>query len=297
MHSELRKITENGKAFVREDLRRHSTFAIGGEADCFFFPADTASFTQAVCYCDSQQVNRHILGRGSNTLFSDDGYRGMVLCTLLLRSISIHGENVVCDAGVLNSALYAACVREELSGCEFLAGIPGTVGGAVVMNAGAYGGVTAEILDRVWILRKGEIVCLSGNELQFSYRRNHFLLPGDVILKCAFHLERGERGRIETYENYLSQKRKSTQPLDFPSCGSIFRRPEGTSAAELIDRCGLKGMTIGGAKVSEKHAGFIINFQEAKCADVLKLVDYIRKEVYNKYRVILQPEIEVAGTE
>ena len=292
---------ENLPVSLDESLGRHTTFRIGGNADFFCVPATVTQLTRILELCRQYQVRTYLLGNGSNTLFSDAGFGGAVICLTGLNSrFSMQAQpdgstKVLAPAGMMLSALCNTAQKESLAGLEFAFGIPGTVGGAVCMNAGAYGGEMAQVVKEAAVLFPDEgIKYLSGAEMDFSYR--HSLLtahPEAVVLRTVFRLQRGDREEIRKKMEELMARRKASQPLEFPSAGSTFKRPEGHFAAALIDQCGLKGLTVGGAQVSEKHAGFVINRGGATCADVTGLMAEIQRRVREQTGVELEPEVRV----
>lgn len=291
MLADLLKLLPRSTVSTDEDLKKHCTYKIGGKADFYIVPHSVYELIDCVRYLTDSERKYYILGKGANTLFPDEGYRGAVISMLGLTGLSATGKYVFADAGASGAALSAFCTARELSGVEFLAGIPCSIGGAVKMNAGAYGCEIADILKKIWVLRGGKVLSCEGKELEMSHRKCGFLQSDDIVLSAAFELTKGDRDRITAVVQELNAKRRKSQPLDLPSCGSVFKRPKEGYAAAFIDSAGLKGKTIGGAKVSDKHSGFIVNFDGAKCRDVLKLVDYIKKEVYNIYNVILETEV------
>ena len=256
-----------------EPLSAHCTFKIGGPADVFVQPETEEQLCRVIALCKACDVKYYLLGNGSNILFEDAGYRG---------------------AGLKLSALCKAALDSSLTGLEFAYGIPGTVGGAVYMNAGAYGGEMKDVLVSVtYLTREGEIVTEDAANLDLSYRHSIFEENGGCILSAKFHLKRGDSAAIKARMDELMQKRIDKQPLDKPSAGSTFKRPVGAFAAALIDQCGLRGYRHGGAAVSEKHCGFVVNLGGATCADVLALCDEVRAIVKEKTGYDLEKEIRV----
>lgn len=279
-------------------LSSYTSFKIGGEADLLITPKTIEQLKTAILLCKEQNVPYMMLGKGSNLLISDKGIAGAVIhITPALGKMELVGENsIVCGAGVSLSALCNFAKDNSLTGLEFAFGIPGSVGGAVYMNAGAYGGEMKDVIKSVTFMNEnGEIKTYSGEELEFSYRHSVFSGKNDVILFAEFSLSHGDKDKIEECMTETMGRRKAKQPLDFPSAGSVFKRPEGYFAGTLIESCGLKGYTVGGAQVSEKHAGFIINIGGATCEDVMALVDYVRNTVQKEHGVLLEPEIIKIG--
>ena len=283
-----------------ESLAAHCTFKIGGPADVFARPETEEQLCRVIALCKACDVKYYLLGNGSNILFEDAGYRGVVVDTTALKmgigfleNVSHLGaepgavyDAVIAGAGLKLSALCKAALDSSLTGLEFAYGIPGTVGGAVYMNAGAYGGEMKDVMVSVtYLTREGEIVTEDAANLDLSYRHSIFEENGGCILSAKFHLKRGDSAAIKARMDELMQKRIDKQPLDKPSAGSTFKRPVGAFAAALIDQCGLRGYRHGGAAVSEKHCGFVVNLGGATCADVLALCDEVRAVVKENDRV------------
>ena len=279
-----------------EPLAAHCTFKIGGPADVFILPESEAQLCAAVTLCKAEAVRYYLLGNGSNILFADEGYRGAVIDTTALKTELRFADTVqvTAGAGLKLSALCTAALEHGLTGLEFAYGIPGTVGGAVYMNAGAYGGEVKDVLQSVrYLTAEGEITEAPAAELDLSYRHSAFEENDGCILSACFRLEPGDPGAIKARMNELMAKRLDKQPLDKPSAGSTFKRPAGAFAAALIDQCGLRGYRHGGAAVSEKHCGFVVNLGGATCADVLALCDEVRVIVQEKTGYELEKEIRV----
>ena len=263
--------------------------------DRFVQPVDRAQLCRAVALCKAQGVRYYLLGNGSNILFADEGYNGAVLdISSMQDAVEVHGTQLTAGAGVRLSALCKTALEHGLTGLEFAYGIPGTVGGAVYMNAGAYGGEMKDVLTSVeYLAADGNIVEVPAAELDLSYRHSIFEENGGCILSATFRLKKGDAASIKARMDELMQKRIDKQPLDKPSAGSTFKRPAGAFAAALIDQCGLRGYRHGGAAVSEKHCGFVVNLGGATCADVLALCDEVRSIVKEKTGYDLEKEIRV----
>ena len=278
-----------------EPLAAHCTFKIGGPAQLFVMPENERQLCSAVALCKEQAVRYYLLGNGSNILFADEGFSGVVIdVSALDAEIAVEDTVLTAGAGVRLAALCKAALKHGLSGLEFAYGIPGTVGGAVYMNAGAYGGEMKDVLEAVsYLTADGRWVDSEASELDFSYRHSAFEENGACILGAVFHLEKGDPDAIKAQMNELMQKRIDKQPLDKPSAGSTFKRPAGAFAAALIDQCGLRGYRHGGAAVSDKHCGFVVNLGGATCADVLALCDEVRAIVKEKTGYDLEKEIRV----
>ena len=278
-----------------EPLAPHTTFRIGGPVDAFVSPRSVEEVSQVVRACEQASVPWRVIGCGSDLLVSDEGVEGVVIEVRdNLSAIRVDGTRIVAGAGATNAAVAEAACAAGLSGYEFACGIPGTVGGAVYMNAGAYGGEMKDVLEAVsYLTADGRWVDSEASELDFSYRHSAFEENDACILGAVFHLEKGDPDAIKARMNELMQKRIDKQPLDKPSAGSTFKRPAGAFAAALIDQCGLRGYRHGGAAVSDKHCGFVVNLGGATCADVLALCDEVRAIVKEKTGYDLEKEIRV----
>ncbi len=297
--AELKKRLEEGcpGLELREDepMSRHTTFRIGGPAALMALPRTVGEAKAAVKAARALEVEPFFLGNGSNLLAADGGYPGFVV-KLAGDFDQIREVNRGLEAGsaVLLSRLSNALLGRGLTGLEFAGGIPGSVGGAVTMNAGAYGGEVAQVLESATFLdESGEVRTLPAPECGFGYRKSVFSDRKYLILKARFHLEQGGPAAIKARMEELAAKRREKQPLEYPSAGSMFKRPPGHFAAALIDQCGLKGLAVGGAQVSEKHAGFVVNRGGATCADVLELVRQVKEEVLRQTGVELEMEVKV----
>ena len=280
-----------------EPMKNHTSFKIGGPAAALCAPKDRQQLRELVGFVQREGVDSWYIGNGSNLLVSDKGLNGIAI---LLDSgfdgeIEVDGTVLLAPAGKKLSAVCAAACAAGLTGLEFAYGIPGSVGGAVYMNAGAYGG---EMKDRLlwveYLAPTGEIVRLQQEQLSLSYRHSRFMeegMQGSCIVRAAFGLQRGEKAAIQSEMDRILNQRRQKQPLEYPSAGSTFKRPQGAFAAQLIDKCGLKGFTVGGAQVSEKHAGFVINTGKATCADVLELTRQVQECVQEKTGYLLELEV------
>ncbi len=292
-----------GKDNVRlqESMAEHTSFRIGGPADYYVTPQDPESLAQGIALCVEENVPYYIVGNGTNLLIADRGFRGVIFQILrTMDSITCREEDGVlllfAQAGALLSRAARTVAEKGYAGFEFAAGIPGTIGGAVMMNAGAYGGEIGDHLLYVDVLdEKGQTLRLTLPELAFGYRRSIVMDKGYIVLDVCMSFEKGDPDAVMQRVEELSGKRKSSQPLDYPSAGSTFKRPEGYFAGKLIQDCGLKGLTVGGAQVSEKHAGFVINIGGATAADVRELIRQVQERVKDQFGVLLEPEIRMIG--
>lgn len=279
-----------------EPMSRHTTFRTGGEAE-FLVSPDMAALPRLISFCQKAGVPFLVIGNGSNLLAGDAGIDGVVIeIGKRMSGITIERETVTAGAGALLSSVAAASAAAGLTGLEFASGIPGSIGGAVVMNAGAYGGEIADVLLYADVLcPDGEISRLTARELDFSYR--HSIVPeqGYIVLNAAFRLRAGEPRQIYSYMEELKNRRLSKQPLEYPSAGSTFKRPQGHFAGALIEQAGLRGLRVGGAQVSEKHCGFVINTGQATSADIRRLMEQIQARVWEQFQVRLEPEVRFVG--
>ena len=290
---------EGGQVLLSEPLHMHTTFKIGGPADIFIVPADAAALAQAVRLCRENDMQFFLLGKGSNVLFSDKGFRGAVISTERLRRVE-----ACCDGGVYAEAgaeLKDVCdfaLSLGLEGLEFACGIPGSVGGATFMNAGAYDGELRQVVESVTVLLpNGSQYDVSQSDMRFGYRQSRLQAEESIALATVFRLSPGDKAEIAAKMKDLTQKRTSKQPLEDASAGSTFKRPEGYFAGKLIMDAGLRGHRIGGAQVSEKHCGFVINAGGATAAEVLALIEHIRHTVHEQSGVWLEAEVRLIGEE
>lgn len=276
-----------------QSLRQHNTFRTGGMAKYFTEPLNTKDILEAIRFAKENRLKYMIVGNGSNLLFSDEGYDGLIIKTSKLKGIERDGETLKVYSGELTPSVGAFAARNGLTGFEPLSGIPGSIGGGIYMNCGAYGTEIGDLISKVCFLyTDGKIKIFDRSELDFSYRSSSFQHMDGVILWAELKLSEGDRSQIDEHMKDYAQRRKDKQPLEYPSAGSTFKRPEGHFAAKLIDDCGLKGLSVGGAEVSEKHAGFIINKKDATTKDILELIEKVRKIVFEKTGVTLECEVK-----
>lgn len=280
-----------------ELMSRHTTFRIGGPASVFVTPKSEKDLVTAIEICRSQGAPYFILGNGSNLLVSDQGYDGVVVhIGSDLRDISVEGTEITAKTGTMLSQVAHAALAHGLTGMEFAAGIPGSLGGACMMNAGAYGGEMSQILVGVRALDdKGQIVELAADQLELGYRHSIMMEKQYVVLGARIHLEKGNPEKIQAQMDDLKEKRIAKQPLEYPSAGSTFKRPEGAFAGKLIMDAGLRGFRIGDAMVSEKHCGFVVNAGKATAEDVCGVISHVQQVVMEKYGKELEPEIRFLG--
>lgn len=290
--------TKDGQVKVNEPMSLHTTFRVGGPADYFVLPEDEKQLIQVIDCCDQARADYFILGNGSNILVSDQGYRGVVISMRTgFGHIQNNGKDIIAGGGAMLSQTARTAASNRLSGLEFAAGIPGTVGGAVMMNAGAYGAEIKDVLlwARVYCPAAGRVIQLDADGLALGYRTSNVGENGYIVLEAAFGLQPGESGQIRETMDDLARRRKEKQPLEFPSAGSTFKRPAGNFAGKLIQDAGLAGYRIGGAQVSEKHCGFVINTGGAAAADIFTLCRYVQQKVKEYSGVMLELEPKLLG--
>ena len=280
-----------------ESLSKHTTFKIGGNARYFACPKTLEQVLDAIKFAKSKQLSFQVLGNGSNVLATDDGYSGVIISMSKLSGISIMGNFFYCKSGALLSKCGNFCLENSMSGFERLCGIPGTIGGAVSMNAGAYGGEITDILvQSTYMDIDGNITILKKEDHDFSYRHSFYTEnPKYIILEAVFELKYSNKTHIKSVMDDCKAKRIDKQPINFPSAGSTFKRPTGYFAGKLIEDAGLKGYRVGGACVSQKHSGFVINDNNATCKDVLELISDVKKKVFDQFQITLECEIKVIG--
>lgn len=285
------------KVLFEEPMSSHTTFRIGGPAEVFLMPESYEQIRSALALCREEGLPYFVLGNGSNLLVSDSGYRGVIIqMDRNMGDIELKGTEIRACAGALLSSVAAAARKASLTGFEFAGGIPGTLGGAVVMNAGAYGGEMKEVLREVTVMTKeGDIRVIPSDRLELGYRTSIIKKTGYLVLEAVISLEKGDPQAIQEKTKELASKRTEKQPLDYPSAGSTFKRPEGYFAGKLIMDSGLRGFRVGGAQVSEKHCGFVINTGGATAKDVKELMDHVIRTVKEKYNITLEPEVKFLG--
>lgn len=281
----------------QEPMAKHTTFRIGGPADYYVMPSDDEEVRKLAALCREEDVPYYIVGNGSNLLISDEGYRGVIIAIgKEMSEVEVLGTEIRAQAGALMSQIASAALENELAGFEFASGIPGTIGGAAVMNAGAYGGEMKDVIREVTVLDgEGKKKILSGDELEFGYRTSKVMEERYTVLEVRICLTKGEREEIREKMDDFRQRRITKQPLEYPSAGSTFKRPEGYFAGKLIQDTGLRGFTVGGAQISEKHSGFVINKGGATAQDVNCLMQEVANRVYEKFGVRLEPEVKKLG--
>ncbi len=296
--NKLAKILTSNQIIFNAPMSEHTTFKIGGAADVLTFPSNIDEVAAVIKLTNAFKIPYAILGNGSNVLVLDKGIRGAVIkfSDNFFGKIRIDGEKIIADAGATLKAVSNFAAEKSLSGLEFAVGIPGSIGGAIYMNAGAYGGEMKNIVDKVTAISPfGEIISFDANELNLGYRQSIFQQNGCAICEVELNLVHGNFDEIKNQMAEFTQRRESKQPLEFPSAGSTFKRPAGYFAGTLIDQTGLKGLKVGGAMVSEKHAGFVVNAGNATAEDVLNLINEVRRRVMEVKGVMLTPEVRILG--
>ena len=280
-----------------EPMWLHTTFRVGGPADLFVSPNSVEEVCKVTALCREEGVPYYIMGNGSNLLVSDQGYRGVIIQFYKeMNDISVEGTLLRAQAGALLSAVANRALSESLTGFEFAAGIPGTLGGACVMNAGAYGGEMKDVLKAVTVLtQEGEVLTLSNEELELGYRTSVIARKHYIVLEAEIALSEGKKEEIQAVMDDLKERRITKQPLEYPSAGSTFKRPEGYFAGKLIQDAGLRGFQVGGAQVSEKHCGFVINKDHATAAEIAELIRQVSEKVEAQFGVKLEPEVKRLG--
>ena len=293
----LKTLITTGSFVTKEPMACHTTFRVGGEADVYIEPS-MDEVAPVLAYCRKEEIPVTVIGNGSNLLVGDKGIRGVVVCIgKAMSDVRVEDEVITAEAGALLSKVAAVARDASLTGMEFAAGIPGSLGGAVVMNAGAYGGEMKDILvDVTYLNAEGDILTVPASELDLSYRHSAMMeMPGCVVLQARIRLAHGELEAIQAYMSELASKRREKQPLNYPSAGSTFKRPEGYFAGKLIEDVGLRGFTMGNAQVSEKHCGFVINRGDATAAEIRALMDEVTRRVRENSGVELVPEVRFVG--
>ena len=296
-YNQLIERTDKNRVLCEEPMGAHSTFRVGGPADYFVMPKSIGELQNILELCKQAHMPYYVIGNGSNLLVSDKGYRGVIIQIYKqMNGIEVADEMIFAQAGALLSKVGSKALEAELTGFEFAAGIPGTVGGAVVMNAGAYGGEMKDIILQATVLTSdGEVKVLTKDELELGYRTSVIAKKNYIVLEAQFGLAKGERKVIRERMDELKLQRTTKQPLEYPSAGSTFKRPEGYFAGKLIQDAGLRGFQIGGAQVSEKHCGFVINKGNATADDIVKLMKQVSDKIMEEFGVLLEPEVKFLG--
>ncbi len=296
-YNKMMDIIEESRIYTNEPMKKHTTFRIGGNADFFVVPKTEEEIKKIITLCKEMGEPYYILGNGSNLLVGDKGYRGVIIQIYKeMNTIQIEEDKIRVQAGALLSKVGSAALEAGLTGFEFASGIPGTMGGAIVMNAGAYGGEMKDVLESVTVLTpEGEVLILQREELELGYRTSIVAKKNYIVLEAVVALKKGDRETIKARMDELRLLRTTKQPLEYPSAGSAFKRPKGYFAGKLIQDAGLCGFQVGGAQISEKHCGFVINKENATAADVSELLGQVAAIVKEKFGVELEPEVKRLG--
>ena len=295
-YKDLASFLTEEEILLDEPMKNHTWFKIGGVADILLRPESVEKLIKVIHYVNKNNIPTFLIGNGSNLLVRDGGIRGIVIKTEQIKNISIEGNILSAECGAELADISTAAYNSSLTGFEFACGIPGTLGGAVYMNAGAYDGEMSFVLDEVRVVTMDlKVITLKRDDLELGYRTSAVKTNGFVVLDAKIVLEPGSKEEIKEKIDDLTRRREERQPLEFPSAGSTFKRPTGYFAGKLIQDAGLKGYQIGGAQVSEKHSGFVINKENAKADDVLGLIQYIQNTVMEKFNVELSTEVLIVG--
>lgn len=296
-YNKLAAIVRDEQVLRAEPMQKHTTFRVGGPADYFVMPETIEQVQKVVTLCKEEEIPYYIVGNGSNLLVSDKGYRGVIIqIGKRFGQIEVKENQITAQAGALLSAVANRALEAGLAGFEFAAGIPGSLGGACVMNAGAYGGEMKDVLLSVTVLTpEGEVLTIPREELELGYRTSIIEKKHYLVLEAVIELQKGDPEEIKAVMDDLRQRRIDKQPLEYPSAGSTFKRPEGYFAGKLIQDAGLKGFQVGGAQVSEKHAGFVINKNHATASDIYELMRQVSEKVEEESGVRLEPEVKRLG--
>lgn len=297
-YEKLIRITATKNVMVAEHLKKHTYTRLGGEADFYVTPETYDEVQQIIKLANRTDIPFMMLGNGSNLIVTDGGIRGIVMNLQNLSSITSDRTTVVAQSGARIIDVSRFALAHHLSGLEFSCGIPGSVGGALFMNAGAYGGEIKDVLESALIVtRKGELVNLAAEDLDLRYRSSNIPDKGYIVLEATFSLKQADYASIQTIMDDLTYKRESKQPLEYPSCGSVFKRPPGYFAGKLIQDSHLQGKQIGGAQVSLKHAGFIVNKDHASAQQYIDLIHFVQRTVKEKFDVNLEREVKIIGAD
>jgi UDP-N-acetylmuramate dehydrogenase len=292
----FREFYKSENVILDAEMKNYVHFRVGGPADILLIPENKEQVIKSIEICKENNIPYYVVGNGSNLLVKDGGIKGVVIKLSEVKNIEVCGETIEAESGVMLKDVSSAAVENSLTGFEFACGIPGTVGGAVFMNAGAYDGEIAHVIESAEVIdNNGDIKVLTREELELGYRSSIVMKKHYVVLSARFKLKYGEVRKIKEIVQDLTCKRESKQPLEYPSAGSTFKRPAGYYAGKLIQDAGLKGYSIGGATVSEKHSGFVINKSNATAKDILDLIAHIQNEVKKQFGVDLHPEVRIIG--
>lgn len=291
-------IVKPNNILLNEPMKNHISFRVGGPCDILVTPEDYNALINVIHSCNENNVPYYIIGNGSNIIVRDKGIRGVVIKTCKLNKVEVIGNRVIAESGALLSVVSKKSAEQCLTGLEFAIGIPGSIGGAITMNAGAYDGEISKVAEKVTVVDKdGNIKELANSELNFGYRKSCIKSCDYIVLKAVFNLKKGNCEEIYNKIADFNERRRRKQPLEYYSAGSTFKRPKGYYAGKLIEDSNLKGVCVGGAQVSEKHSGFIINKGDATARDIIELIKFVQKTVKEKFGVTLETEVKIIGEE
>lgn len=293
---ELKDQFPNINVKISEPLKKYTYIKTGGNADVYISPTLIEEVQAIISLAYTYDIPLTVLGYGSNVLIRDEGIRGIVLNLGELNSIKANGDTITCGCGASIIEVSRFALKQELTGLEFACGIPGSIGGALAMNAGAYGGEVSNVLKKATVFnRKGELLTITDKEFEFGYRKSIFSKENYIVIEAEFELQKGIVSEIKGKMDEFTFARESKQPLEYPSCGSVFKRPPNQFAGKLISDSGLKGTRIGGAEVSTKHAGFMVNVDDATSSDYLNLIEHVQKTVKERFGIDLETEVKILG--
>lgn len=295
----FREKIKSGEILINEPMKNHTYFKIGGPVDALVLPGSIEEISAIIKLCNKENINYHIIGNGTNLLVRDKGIRGVIIkIDDNFSNIEVEDNVIKAEAGSLLSKIAKTALRNSLTGFEGCSGIPGSLGGAVAMNAGAYGTEMKDVIKKVKCIDKdGNILEYTNEEMNFGYRHSRVSDDDLIVIEAEIELKNGDYNEINKHMNELMEKRNTKQPINMPSAGSTFKRPEGDYASRLIDVSGLRGVRYGDAQVSEKHCGFVVNIGNATCDDVINLIEFIQKTVKDKFNIQLDPEVRIIGEE
>lgn len=294
----LEEILSQDSIKYNEPMKKHTTMRVGGPCDCMVEPSSIEEIQKVLEYARKNNIKYYVIGNGSNLLVKDEGVHALIIkIANKFSGVEVNGEHIKAYSGCSVPKLSQIAKENSLSGLEFACGIPGSVGGGIRMNAGAYGSEMVNVVEKVGFLdENGKLNEIDGKDAHFTYRHSMFVEnPKYIVVYAIYKLQKGNKDEISKIMEENMNSRKQKQPIEYPNFGSVFKRPEGYFVGKLVDECGLKGYKIGGAQVSTKHSGFMVNIEDATCKDVLDLIEYVKKKVYEKFNVKLQEEVVILG--
>lgn len=294
----LEEILSQDSIKYNEPMKKHTTMRVGGPCDCMVEPSSIEEIQKILEYARKNNIKYYVIGNGSNLLVKDEGVHALIIkIANKFSGVEVNGERIKAYSGCSVPKLSQIAKENSLSGLEFACGIPGSVGGGIRMNAGAYGSEMVNVVEKVGFLdENGKLNEIDGKDAHFTYRHSMFVEnPKYIVVYAIYKLQKGNKDEISKIMEENMNFRKQKQPIEYPNFGSVFKRPEGYFVGKLVDECGLKGYKIGGAQVSTKHSGFMVNIEDATCKDVLDLIEYVKKKVYEKFNVKLQEEVVILG--